>query len=221
MAGNQSAGDQGPDQSQPRADHRHGKRLLTVALLGGALALLANEDFRNQMLDMLFGAEEEFDYSSITEPATPGGDQAGAAGEHPSTPWVRPPAQAAEQTPDAGGEQEPTDGAAAPAPAASEQPSDAATPAEDNPAAAAPPVWRISSTPDSDSDGAAPAGSTTPAIAPSPAAWQQAAESARNAESDDQPAGDQRKPDTEEPEEPLVRDWWLRDEEDIGPSADA
>ena len=46
-------------------------RLLLVAIVGGAVALAASEALRNKVLDALFGAEEEFDYSSNTSPATP------------------------------------------------------------------------------------------------------------------------------------------------------
>jgi hypothetical protein len=42
--------------------------LLTVA---ATLALVLSEDLRSKVLDMLFGAEEEFDYSSTTAPAEP------------------------------------------------------------------------------------------------------------------------------------------------------
>ena len=44
-------------------------RLLLVAIIGGAVALAASEGLRNKVLDALFGAEEEFDYSSNTTPA--------------------------------------------------------------------------------------------------------------------------------------------------------
>jgi hypothetical protein len=45
----------------------------TLMLLGvaGALAVVLNEGLRSKVLDMLFGAEEEFDYSSTTSPAEP------------------------------------------------------------------------------------------------------------------------------------------------------
>jgi hypothetical protein len=44
-------------------------RLLLVAIIGSAVALAASESLRNKVLDALFGAEEEFDYSSNTAPA--------------------------------------------------------------------------------------------------------------------------------------------------------
>ncbi len=42
--------------------------LLLVLLVGGAAALLLNEQVRNKILDTLFGAEEEFEYTSTTVP---------------------------------------------------------------------------------------------------------------------------------------------------------
>ena len=46
-------------------------RLLLLALIGGGVALGASSDLRNKVLDLLFGAEEEFDYSSTTAPPPP------------------------------------------------------------------------------------------------------------------------------------------------------
>ncbi len=46
-----------------------GKALL-LAILGAALVLILSEDARNAVLDRLFGAEEEFEYTSTTTPAT-------------------------------------------------------------------------------------------------------------------------------------------------------
>jgi hypothetical protein len=61
-----------PEDGGKRRATKHRGRLLKIALLGGAVALLVSEDLRNQLLDALFGAEEEFDYSSLTEPPAPG-----------------------------------------------------------------------------------------------------------------------------------------------------
>jgi hypothetical protein len=44
-------------------------RLIVIALIGAALALLLSEDIRKAVLDRLFGAEEEFEYTSTTSPA--------------------------------------------------------------------------------------------------------------------------------------------------------
>jgi len=38
-------------------------------IVGTVLALALSEDLRSKVLDLLFGAEEEFDYSSTTMPA--------------------------------------------------------------------------------------------------------------------------------------------------------
>ena len=46
-------------------------RLLLLGIVGAGLALALSEDLRKKVLDLLFGAEEEFDYSSTTSPATP------------------------------------------------------------------------------------------------------------------------------------------------------
>jgi hypothetical protein len=46
-----------------------GKALLLV-ILGAALILILSEEARNAVLDKLFGAEEEFEYTSTTTPAT-------------------------------------------------------------------------------------------------------------------------------------------------------
>ncbi len=43
-------------------------RLLLVALVGGGLALALSEDLRKKVLDALFGAEEEFEYTATTTP---------------------------------------------------------------------------------------------------------------------------------------------------------
>jgi hypothetical protein len=43
-------------------------RLLLIGIGGGALALALSEDLRKKVLDALFGAEEEFEYTSSTTP---------------------------------------------------------------------------------------------------------------------------------------------------------
>jgi hypothetical protein len=48
---------------------RHWGRLILIALAGAALALVISEDLRKAVLDKLFGAEEEFEYTSTTTPA--------------------------------------------------------------------------------------------------------------------------------------------------------
>jgi hypothetical protein len=41
-------------------------RLILLALVGGAIALIVSEDARKSVLDALFGAEEEFEYTSTS-----------------------------------------------------------------------------------------------------------------------------------------------------------
>jgi len=43
-------------------------KLLVIAVAGAALALVLSEDLRKTVLDKLFGAEEEFEYTSTTVP---------------------------------------------------------------------------------------------------------------------------------------------------------
>ena len=43
-------------------------RLLLIALIGGGVALAASEGLRKKVLDALFGAEEEFEYTASTTP---------------------------------------------------------------------------------------------------------------------------------------------------------
>ena len=51
-------------------------RLLLLGVVGGAVALVVSEGLRKKVLDALFGAEEEFEYTSTTtaapSPATAG-----------------------------------------------------------------------------------------------------------------------------------------------------
>ena len=44
------------------------RRLLLMALIGGGIALAASEGLRKKVLDTLFGAEEEFEYTASTTP---------------------------------------------------------------------------------------------------------------------------------------------------------
>ena len=55
-------------------------RLLVLGIVGGAVAIGVSADLRNKVLDLLFGAEEEFDYTSTTQPSTPAPETAGATG---------------------------------------------------------------------------------------------------------------------------------------------
>jgi len=46
-------------------------RTLLLVLIAGVLALVLSEDLRGKVLDLLFGAEDEFEYSSTTAPVEP------------------------------------------------------------------------------------------------------------------------------------------------------
>ena len=45
-------------------------RILLLGLIGGGAALAASEGLRKKVLDALFGAEEEFEYTATTAPST-------------------------------------------------------------------------------------------------------------------------------------------------------
>jgi adenylosuccinate synthase len=47
-------------------------RILLLAIVGGGLALALSEDLRKKVLDALFGAEEEFEYTASTTPSSSG-----------------------------------------------------------------------------------------------------------------------------------------------------
>lgn len=63
-----------------RARRRKGGlgRALLLLTIGGVLAIALSEDLRAKVLDLLFGAEEEFDYSSTTMPAQEAPSSVGA-----------------------------------------------------------------------------------------------------------------------------------------------
>ena len=56
------------DALQAKQRRRTWPRLLLIALIGAGLALALSEDLRKAVLDKLFGAEEEFEYTSTTTP---------------------------------------------------------------------------------------------------------------------------------------------------------
>jgi hypothetical protein len=133
----------GPDAEAERSERspaaKRGGRLLKVALLGGALGLLVRDDVRGRVLDVLFGAEEEFDYHSVTEPVLPGSDAVAAAAAADASPPV------AGEDGQAAGDQAGGLRAVAPSPAAwrhapDEQPATEADPDVNDPAAAEPPA---------------------------------------------------------------------------------
>jgi hypothetical protein len=54
-------------------------KLILLGVVGGGVALAVSEDLRKKVLDALFGAEEEFEYTSTTAPAPPAPSPAGSA----------------------------------------------------------------------------------------------------------------------------------------------
>src|SRR5579875_1071837 len=61
-----------------RSKHRV-RRAVALALLAGGGALVASKGLRGKLLDLLFGAEEEFSYSSTTAPPEPAPEAPAAA----------------------------------------------------------------------------------------------------------------------------------------------
>ena len=51
---------------------RHWGRLIMIGIAGAVLAVVISEDLRKALLDKLFGAEEEFEYTSTTTPSGAG-----------------------------------------------------------------------------------------------------------------------------------------------------
>ena len=67
-----------PKPSKRRRKRRLGRRLM-ILVLGGVIALAASESLRSKVLDMLFGAEEEFQYVPPPGPPAPQPEGAAAA----------------------------------------------------------------------------------------------------------------------------------------------
>jgi adenylosuccinate synthase len=60
------------EKPKKRRRHKGGAgRTVLLILVAGTLALVLSEGLRSKVLDLLFGAEEEFDYSSTTMPPQP------------------------------------------------------------------------------------------------------------------------------------------------------
>ncbi len=67
-----------------------------MLVVGAGAAVAVSADLRNKLLDLLFGAEEEFDYTSTTAPTTPPPvaetpSPAEPTGPQPGTPAPPPP----------------------------------------------------------------------------------------------------------------------------------
>jgi hypothetical protein len=60
---------QATEQLRGKRRKRHaGRKLFMLAILGGIAALILSEGARKAVLDRIFGAEEEFEYTSSTAP---------------------------------------------------------------------------------------------------------------------------------------------------------
>jgi hypothetical protein len=58
-------------------------RLLLLAIVGAGLAFALSEDLRKKVLDTLFGAEEEFEYTASTTPEPPAGTSSSESENEP------------------------------------------------------------------------------------------------------------------------------------------
>lgn len=59
--------------AKPKKKKRGFGKLIAVAVVGAAVAIVVSDDLRKQVLDALFGAEEEFEYTSTTTPTSTNG----------------------------------------------------------------------------------------------------------------------------------------------------
>ncbi len=57
------------DQLRGKREGHTARNLLLLAILSAVLAIALSEDLRKAVLDRLFGAEEEFEYTSSTTPS--------------------------------------------------------------------------------------------------------------------------------------------------------
>jgi hypothetical protein len=67
-----------PAKAARKSRKRKPGRSLLVLAFGAVLAIALSEGLRTKLLDLMFGAEEQFDYSSTTTPASP--EPAGVTG---------------------------------------------------------------------------------------------------------------------------------------------
>jgi hypothetical protein len=56
------------DQLRGKRERHTFRNLILIAIVGATLAIVLSEDLRKAVLDRLFGAEEEFEYTSTTTP---------------------------------------------------------------------------------------------------------------------------------------------------------
>ena len=65
--------------AKSKRKRRRRGRLLFVALIGGGAAMALSEGLRKKVLDALFGAEEEFEYTATTTPEPSSSEPVGTA----------------------------------------------------------------------------------------------------------------------------------------------
>ena len=75
-------------------------KLIVVTFVGAVAAVALSEGLRSKLLDLLFGAEEEFDYSSTTTPVSPPTPVPDPPASSATT--VQAPVPVAETAPEAG-----------------------------------------------------------------------------------------------------------------------
>jgi hypothetical protein len=70
---------EGPGRSKARRRRGRMRRTAAMVIVGAALALVLSKDLRSKVLDMVFGSEEEFSYSSTTAPPVPAPEPAASS----------------------------------------------------------------------------------------------------------------------------------------------
>jgi hypothetical protein len=67
------------DSLRGKRKKRRWGRVLLIGIVGAGLALALSEDLRKKVLDALFGAEEEFEYTATTTPAPASSEPVGTS----------------------------------------------------------------------------------------------------------------------------------------------
>lgn len=60
------------EKAKPKKKKRRLRKLFFLAIIGGGVALARSEDLRSTVLDKLFGAEKEFNYTPPAGDSTTG-----------------------------------------------------------------------------------------------------------------------------------------------------
>lgn len=61
---------QDAEEVKPKKKKKRFRKLFFLAIVGGGVAIARSEDLRSKVLDKLFGAEKEFNYSAPGDPGT-------------------------------------------------------------------------------------------------------------------------------------------------------